>query len=45
MAVGVIPKAARQWLYDVVIQICMALDRARGDVGNSGMYEARVHRC
>ena len=45
MAIGAMPKAARQRLYDVVIQMCMALDRARGDAGDSGMYRAGAHRC
>ena len=45
VATGAVPKAARQMLYDVVIQTCMALDRAKGDAGNSGMYRARAHRC
>ena len=45
VATGAVPKAVRQRLYNVVIQTCMALDRARGDASDSGMYGARVHRC
>ena len=46
VAMGAMPKAARQRLYDVVIiQMCMVLDRARGDASNSGMYRAGAHRC
>ena len=41
------PKAARQsgGLYDVVIQLCMARDRARGVPVIVALYKARAHRC
>ena len=45
VATGAMPKATRQRLYDVIIQMCMALDGARENAGDSGMYEARVCRC
>ena len=45
MAMDAVPKAARQRLYDVVIQTCMALGRARGDASDSGIYGAGAHRC
>ena len=45
MATGAMPKAARQTLYDVIIQTCMAIDGAGGDAGDSGMYGARARRC
>ena len=45
VATDAIPKMARQGLYDIVIQTCMALDRARGNAGDSGMYIAGVRKC
>ena len=45
VATGAMPKAVRQRLYNVIIQTCIAFDRARGDAGDSGMYRARVCRC
>ena len=45
VAMDAIAKAARQRLYDLVIQTCMALDRTRGDASDSGMYGAGVRRC
>ena len=45
MATDAVPKAARQRLYDIIIETCMALGRARGDASDSGMYRARARRC
>ena len=40
MATGAVPEAARQRLYDVVIQTCIALGRAREDASDSSMHGA-----
>ena len=44
VATDTMPKAARQWLYDIIIQVYMALGRAKGNASDSGMYRARAHR-
>ena len=44
VAIGAVPEAVRQRLYDVIKKMCMALDRARGSASDSGMYRAGAHR-
>ena len=45
VATDAIPKVVRQRLYDVIIQTCMTLNRAREYASDSGMYKARARRC